>query len=285
MIRKAVYILIGIVVLFTAVYVWGYREAQKPPANNPQAFLREKRSPDKQVLVCIGDSITHGRVSVNYVDIISERLRSRNILVINAGINSELAYNVVQRLDEIIACNPDFITILIGSNDAYGAVSDRIARQEIKEMKLPQRPTRPWFRENYLQICSTLQSRTHAKIALLSLPPIGEVLDQHAFKQSEIYSRTVKEVAEMQKLTYLPLHERMVDFLRNHPHIPKYPYRDDEQLMYIAIAKHLLLGRSFDEISQANGFLLLTDHLHLNSRGARMVADLIEGFVLGQPPG
>jgi hypothetical protein len=42
---------------------------------------------------------------------------------------------------------------------------------------------------------------------------------------------------------------------------------------------HILLGRSLDEISSSNGFLIITDFLHLNSRGAGFVAELIEGFV------
>ena len=50
--------------------------------------------------------------------------------------------------------------------------------------------------------------------------------------------------------------------------------------MYTGFARRFLLGASFGEISQKNGFLLVTDYLHLNETGARMVADLIEGFVL-----
>jgi len=51
--------------------------------------------------------------------------------------------------------------------------------------------------------------------------------------------------------------------------------------MYKGIFFHFLLGRSFDEISESNGFLIVTDFLHLNNRGAEMVAELIEGFVRG----
>jgi hypothetical protein len=49
----------------------------------------------------------------------------------------------------------------------------------------------------------------------------------------------------------------------------------------MGIARHFLLGASFDDISRKNGFLLETDYLHLNSAGAGIVADLIEGFVSG----
>ena len=51
-------------------------------------------------------------------------------------------------------------------------------------------------------------------------------------------------------------------------------------VMYKGLARHYLLGKSFDEISEDNGFLYLIDLLHINTRGAETVADLIEGFIL-----
>lgn len=283
MLRKIIIALVVavciLVVAFIGVFKRVEKKAQTLPSNNPVAFQHQKRDPQKKVLVCIGDSITHGTVSVNYVDMLSTRLAPRGVAVVNAGINSELAYNVVQRLDAIVACRPDYITILIGTNDADASLSPRIAGRQIKEMKLPQSPTREWYRENLMKICTELSARTHARIALLSLPPIGERLDQPGFAASESYSRVIQEVAAAQHLTYLPLHENMTALLRSRNSNPRHAYHDDGRLMYLAVARHYLLGQSYDEIARANGFLLLTDHLHLNSTGAGMAADLIESFV------
>lgn len=283
MLRKIIIALVVAVcilaVAFAGVFKRVEKKAQTLPANNPVAFQQQARDPHKKVLVCIGDSITHGTVSVNYVDMLSSRLAPQGIAVVNAGINSELAYNVVQRLDAIVACRPDYITILIGTNDANATLSPNIARRQIKEMQLPQSPTREWYRENLMKICTELSTRTHAQIALLSLPPIGERLDQPGFAASESYSRVIQKVAAAQHLAYLPLHEDMTALLRSRNSNPRYAYHDDERLMYLAVARHYLLGQSYDEISRANGFLLLTDHLHLNSTGAGMAAYLIEKFV------
>lgn len=49
----------------------------------------------------IGDSITHGRIGTNFVDILSRKFN--NYEFVNAGVNGHLAWNVNQRLDEIIA--------------------------------------------------------------------------------------------------------------------------------------------------------------------------------------
>ncbi|MGP8153154.1 MAG: SGNH/GDSL hydrolase family protein [Smithella sp.] len=283
MVRKIIVSLVVCVcilgIAFIGVYKWVEKKAQTLPANNPIVFQQQRRDAQKKILVCIGDSLTHGTVSVNYVDMLSSRLADRGIMVVNAGVNSEMAYNVVQRLDAIVACRPDYITILIGTNDAAASLSPKNAQRYIKEMKLPQSPAREWFRENLLKICTELRARTHAQIALLSLPPIGEKLDHPGYTASEAYSRVIQEVATAQHLAYLPLHENMTALLRSRKPHPRYPYRDDERLMYITIARHYLLGQSYDEISRANGFLLLTDHMHLNSTGADMVSDLIESFV------
>ena len=49
--------------------------------------------------------------------------------------------------------------------------------------------------------------------------------------------------------------------------------------MYAAIFSHYLMGREWDDISDSNGFIYLTDNIHLNGRAARITADLIRDFV------
>jgi lysophospholipase L1-like esterase len=277
--------LICVVALFVGTYRHVYGLAQEKPENNPCAFITEVK-PDfsGNVLVCVGDSITHGRVSSNYVDMVSDDLGKKDFYVVNAGINSELAYNVLLRLDSIIACDPSYVTILIGTNDAHGALTEEQGESEVVEMKLPQMPTEQWYRENLTEVVKRLKTSTRARIALLSIPPIGEDPKDPAFLQAGRYSNDIKEIAAAEGVTYLPLFETMAAYLRDHPDTPP-PYTRGKHTydMYVGIARHFLLGSSFDDISRTNGFLLETDYLHLNATGARMVADLIEGFVLKNP--
>jgi len=46
-----------------------------------------------------------------------------------------------------------------------------------------------------------------------------------------------------------------------------------------ALARHYLLRQSFDEISRKHHFLLVTDGIHMNSRGTTFIADEIESFL------
>jgi acyl-CoA thioesterase-1 len=177
--KKALIIVLIVIIcligLSVGVYRYVYGLAQERPDNNPAAFIAEvKPGFSGSVLVCVGDSITHGRISSNYVDMLSDDLKKKDFYVVNAGINGELAYNVLMRLDSVIKCDPDYVTVLIGTNDAHGALTAEQGEVVFKEMKLPQMPTDQWYRENLTQIVRKLKVSTHAKIALLSIPPIGE---------------------------------------------------------------------------------------------------------------
>jgi lysophospholipase L1-like esterase len=46
-----------------------------------------------------------------------------------------------------------------------------------------------------------------------------------------------------------------------------------------ALVRRLVLRRSWNEVSEAHGLALLTDHLHLNDRAAAVLADLIAGWL------
>ncbi|MBN2224867.1 MAG: SGNH/GDSL hydrolase family protein [Deltaproteobacteria bacterium] len=284
--KKVLIILLVIIVclvgLSVGVYRYVYGLAQEKPDNDPCAFIAEvKPGFSGDVLVCVGDSITHGRVSENYVDMLSADLGKKGFYVVNAGINGELAYNVLMRIDPIIACDPDYVTIFIGTNDAHGALTTEQGEKIVKEMKLPQMPTDQWYRENLTQVVKKLKESTHADIALLSIPPIGENPADAAFGQSERYNAIIRDVAEKERVSYLGLFEAMAAYLANHPHAaPPYTQGAFEWAMYSGFARHFLLGASFADVSRKNGFLLETDYLHLNETGARMVADLVEGFVL-----
>jgi len=61
-----------IVAVMIVIVGYGYRSGTKLPDNNPESFLASGKTAGK-VVVCIGDSITHGRVSHSYVDELKNR--------------------------------------------------------------------------------------------------------------------------------------------------------------------------------------------------------------------
>ena len=274
-----------IVVMLACVYGYAYYHGNREPRNSPARFLSRggARRRKGKLVVCIGDSITHGNASCNYIDMLKEKLGGSGFDFVNAGINSELAYNVLQRLDEIIECDPDFVTIMIGTNDSNKSLNDADAKKAVRQMRLPQRPTAEWYRSNLFEICKALKEKTNARVAILSIPTITEDSTHPAFLHSLPFVDIIREVAEKESLAYLPLRERMEAFVREHPSSTRHSFERRQSLSKKAFARHFFLKNSWNDIGKSNGFNLLTDFVHLNCRGAGMVADLIEGFLTARP--
>ena len=256
-----------------------YRKATRLPDNRPAAVLNQAPEAGQKVVVCLGDSLTPGRVSHNYVDELDERFPD-DYLFVNAGINSELAYNVLQRLDTVVALKPDYIIILVGTNDALGTLGEKSARRYVRKWNLPQAPDRNWFRTNLLQIVARLKKETRADIALLSLPPITEDVAHPGYIQARNYSQDIRTIAQEQHLAYLPLNEILTSAIEGETRENQPVFRGPERtLMYKALLSHFLLGHDWNRIAADNGFLFLTDFIHLNAKGAGIVVDLTDEFL------
>jgi len=237
---------------------------------------------------CFGASLTSGTVSFNYLDLLSARPALKDFQFINHGVNGDLAWNGLQRLDKVIADNPDYVTLMIGTNDVNATLSERNWIRYKSFNHLPTRPTLEWYEQNMREIIARLKKETTARLALLSLAPIGEDLNHEAAKKVEPYNNVLRRIASDEQIDYLPLHEEMVAYLLSHEDDraklpPMLAYRDGLHNTANALGLHST-GLSWDEVSERNGLLLLTDTLHLNSKGARLVADLIEGWLLQRQP-
>lgn len=254
-----------------------YNYPRDNPYNYVKKMKRKRETTKKKRIVFIGDSLTHGILSVNYIEKIAKKL-GKNYDYINAGMNAELAYNVLLRIESIIDCKPDFLTILIGINDANAEIKNIPNKRSLKMLNLPRKPEKKWYIENLEKIISELKEKTDAKIALCSLPIMGEEPSSKAFKQSIDYSKTICEIANKYEITYLPINEKMIDYLKQHPSKPKYPH--EKRLVEEAAFKHFLYRKSFDKISEEYGFSLLVDHVHINTEGAKIIADLMLDFIL-----
>jgi len=250
------------------------------PHNNPKAFLKKGRAKTtKTLVICAGDSLTQGNTSANYVEMLRQRCGKGGYEFVNAGINGDLAYNLMKRLDYIIACQPDMVTILIGTNDVNATYNEEWYKRYKRGQKLPQRPSKSWYRHNLELIADRLSRETNARVVLLSMPMLGEDLGSGMNQRVRDYNSVVKETAEKKGVEYLPLHEKLIALLNENHHQPAEPYRGDINIMFRAIWHHYLKRKSWDQISAENGLHLMTDHIHLNSHGAAVIADLIAGIL------
>jgi lysophospholipase L1-like esterase len=239
-----------------------------------------------KTVVCFGASLTAATVSCNYLELLGARPALGDFRFVNHGFDGDVAWNGLQRLDKVIADKPDYVTILIGTNDVNATMSERNMARYLSFNKLPTRPTIEWFEANLRTIVQRLKVETKAKLVLLSLAPIGENLAHEANHKINLYNEAIRRIAKSEDVDYLPLHERMVAYLLEHEADraalpPRLEYRDGLHNIGNATALHAS-GLSWDEVSRRNGLLLLTDTLHLNGTAAGMIADLVEGWLLNQ---
>jgi lysophospholipase L1-like esterase len=235
-------------------------------------------------VACVGDSITRAQISVDYIEMLEARMAGNGITFSRFGVNGDFAYNLRQRLEPIIAGQPDVITILIGTNDARASLDPSRAKRMMKRKNLPRHPSADWYRENLVAVIERLRAETQAGIALLSLPVLGQDLHAPPAETTREYSRIVELAAEALELAYLPLHERQVAYLGSCG-APPLAYREAAHpLLNGTLAQHFVLRRSLDDISRRRRLALTTDFIHQNSRGAGMIADLIERHLVGESP-
>lgn len=230
-------------------------------------------------VVCLGASIVRGQVSTNFVNLLNQRIGKHGFHFINAGVNGDLAYNVLIRLNTVVDKQPDFIIILVGTNDVIGALVPRMAKWYRRVKRLPQLPTEQWYCDNILKIVRYLKENTRAKIALASLPVLGENLMSTFNNTISAYNAHLKEIAVQEQIGYLPVHERQKEYLtRTQP--TGRDFESDGRLTRGLLIRHYLLRQSFDTISKRYGYVLVTDGIHMNSRGASFITEEIGSFLL-----
>ena len=73
-------VILCIALILGLIYAWLYRKVSKHiPENYPNPQNRQQIDASKKVLVCFGDSNTHGNVSYNWVNDLSSQLTDYQI--------------------------------------------------------------------------------------------------------------------------------------------------------------------------------------------------------------
>jgi lysophospholipase L1-like esterase len=236
------------------------------------------------IVACLGSSSTAGKgQAFNWIGELERRPRNERFCFRNFGVGGDLAYNALQRLDDVIACRPEKVVVFIGGNDVLALVSKKIRYFFRISKHLPQDPSPEWFRENLRTIVCRVKAETSGAVALCSLPPIGEEPSSANPFQSELnrrieeYSGIIREIAHEENVGYIPVHEAML------AQIVESPGRAFTCFRFLAFYRDalrvLVLHKSPDEVAQMNGWRFHADGVHLNSRGGIIVAHLVQEFI------
>ncbi len=225
----------------------------------------------------MGDSITAAEVSGDWIELLRDRFRGTRF--VNAGENGSLTWNVRQRLQGAMAQRPDVVVLLVGTNDAAASASPRLFSRLRRTQQLPADygPTLESFAENIEAIVEDVKSRSTTRTLLIEIPPLGEDRNSAINQRIGAYNSELLRIATREGLTCLPLYDRLLEALPP-GHEPR-PYKDRTGPIWRANFSHKVLGRSWNEISRRNGLIVLTDWVHLNDRGAAILAALVGEYL------
>lgn len=243
-------------------------------ASDPQA------SGSPTVVVCLGDSITRGVGSFDWVGELASRPQNQRFEFHNLGVDGDLAYSALGRLQSVILANPDVVVVCVGANDVMTLVIEKMRRMIGRQKRLPQDPSPEWFEENLEAIVGRLRRGTSSQVVLVSPPEMGEDPTSTEPLQSELnarfqqYAGIVRRVADNHGVDYLPFYEAM------HQQIVENPGRASTGFSFVGYYRNLIrqygLHRQLDDIGKQNGWQFHVDGVHLNRRGGTILAELVQ---------
>lgn len=254
--------------------------------NTPKAFLKHGTGQTTPV-VCLGDSLTRGNLSADWVgglrDHLAETLAEPSV-VLNAGVNMECTPNVKKRLDEVIACSPSHVTVLVGTNDMKAELSavERVMYRLCG--KLSERPTLQAYEDDLIEIRDRLLAAGSC-VALVSPPVLGEDRGCPANRRASAFASVVKRIAAGggERCTYLPLFERTYEAL---------PVDGGKAYCGVSFFKWCCLlaldihwwGRDLKAVQQERNLGVTVDLVHLGPVAAEAMVEMTASFVKSFPP-
>ena len=257
------------------------------PRVQPEGLRTSERRP---VLVCLGDSITAGGLGADWVAQLGDRLADQAV-VVNAGVGGQVTWDLRQRLGDVEEHQPDAVVLLVGSNDAVGAVGGWWA--SFYRRGRPQAPSEAWFAEQYDALVAELHPLTR-RLVCLTLPPLGEDPSTSAqaivLRQNEAIRATVAR----RGVELIDLHAALWQLRTESGPNPGVPFLSGlPHFMAWGIAstfRRRVMGQSWDQIAERRGLLLTADTIHPSDRGAEAMLQLIEPWARGalleaRPPG
>ena len=272
-------ILIAAAIIIAAVFYYVSKIISTAPYGKAEDYLNYQNNKNKRIIACLGDSLTHGNIGQSWVDYL--RNEFPNDIFLNEGINGNTVWQVLQRLEPIIACKPDILVILIGSNDALGSFDKNSGQRYKRNYNLPEIPTFEKYKDHLLELIDKFSKVS--KIALCTIPPVGENRESPINKHVRQFNEFIKFTAEQKNIDLL----QVSDYLWSDISSRTYPFKQDYNPKGIPIMRrifggifhHYIFKKSWNDIAKAKGQWILFDQIHLNERGANIVFNTVKNFI------
>lgn len=291
---------IGLTMLiFSCMYFIHIEMISGPPPNNPREFTAwsHKQYKRRPTLLCLGDSLTHGKVSSNITPEIPIKLASMlgmetpvwgltfndPIWVVNAGQNFLTSHVILhERLSKAMGTFPDYVYLMIGTNDILGIWNKMYGNtMAYTHTLLDGEPSMKTFERNIRDIVNFIrESSPLVELGVCTIPPLGEDLNSDVNRIVKEANRIIERIIVAEKderTTLLPIFERMETVLEK----SKSKKRGLSMVMNGIYTSTMLpiyqvFPVSLNTLSKhISGYTLHTDGVHLNEAGRDIIVDCI----------
>jgi lysophospholipase L1-like esterase len=187
-----------------------------------------------------------------------------------------------------LQCNPSYVSILIGTNDIKGIYKPEWGAGTLANFGLADPVGYNSFRKYLKSIVGQyIAADPHSKVAVHTLPPMGEDLSSRANgcvrKANEIIFLVAKGFEGTGRVEVVDTYGALSGHLRENStreaREGSLKVDDFSSVGPEALIKHNLMGYSYDSIGRRFGLTVMVDALHLNETGARIVADGVGGWL------
>ncbi|MBT4653384.1 MAG: SGNH/GDSL hydrolase family protein [Thiotrichales bacterium] len=275
----AISAILAVAMTFVAAFFYVSRIISLPPQGRAVEYINSNSENNQRVIACIGDSLTHGNIGASWVDQLRKEFPSDVFL--NEGINGDVVWQVHQRLDPIIKCNPDVVILMIGSNDAMASFNLQSGKRYKRKNNLPDIPSFQSYQKLLSELLNQLTEVNN--VFLCTLPPIGENKDSKINQHINQFNDFIRQITQEKGLSLLPVSEYLWSDLA----LREFPYKNDYnpnsipliRRMYGGIMHHYIFKQSWDKIARSKKQWLLFDQIHLSERASNIVFKLVKNAI------
>ena len=222
----------------------------------------------------LGDSITEGVHGASYIKVLEEM--NTDISFSNYGKGGDTVSSLLRRMKKINDLNEyDIIVLFIGINDILGTLSWFYKLLKVID-KQPVAKSEEAFQTSYKSVLEYL-NQLNAKIVIIPPLFIGEKIDNkwniEVTKLVEIIESLIMQYPEMD---YINIRKEFEDYLKNKVLSDFVPLKAMDMKQD---GDDIRSGKDVDAIGERRGLYLTIDGVHINTLGARMIANSIQMYL------
>ena len=145
---------------------------------------------------------------------------------------------------------------------------------------LPHLPSIDWYKKELESMIQCIKSHSNAKIAISTLPWIGERASDDIISVVKEYNNIIKNIASKYDLILIDFFSHLSKFRGNNS--ASHPYETTQwRTLRVLRAKilHNVFSQNWNQIGKKYGLKALCDHIHLNEDAGMILENEIREFL------